>query len=160
MSYCHSASQYNVWISANVTVSPHLRDEILSGSLFWKEGPKCNEGFSANHDLLYHDMEKQFCVWLKYENADGEIELDPGADHADRVFKGHRLRIALARDELIEKIKIDRKVAATKSFRTFSILPILCGSLQVACCQFWTQFGHMKEATAPSFIDQFILHIH
>ncbi|MDQ3668399.1 MAG: CpXC domain-containing protein [Acidobacteriota bacterium] len=106
--HCHSASEYNVRISANVTVSPNLKEEILSESLFWKECPKCSEGFSANHDLLYHDMEKQFCVWLKYENAAGEIQLEPGANPADRVFKDYRLRIAFVRDELIEKIKIDR----------------------------------------------------
>ncbi len=104
--HCHAASEYNVWISANVTVSPHLKEKILSESLFWKECPKCSEGFSASHDLLYHDMEKQFCVWLKYENAAGEIELEVGADRADHVFKGYRLRIAFVRDELIEKIKI------------------------------------------------------
>lgn len=106
--HCHSASGYNVWVSANVTVSPHLKEEVLSGSLFWKECPKCNQGFSASHDLLYHDMEKRFCVWLKYENAAGEIELEPGADRADRVFTEHQLRIAFVRDGLIEKIKIDR----------------------------------------------------
>jgi CpXC protein len=104
--HCHSVSEYDVWVSANVTVCPHLKEEVLSGSLFWKECPKCSEGFSASHDLLYHDMEKQFCVWLKYENAAGEIELERGADRADRVFEGYRLRIAFVRDELIEKIKI------------------------------------------------------
>ncbi|MFN2531085.1 MAG: CpXC domain-containing protein [Pyrinomonadaceae bacterium] len=104
--HCHSISEYNIWISANVTVSPYLRDEVLSGSLFWKDCPKCTEGFSASHDLLYHDMEKQFCVWLKYPNAAGEIEMEPGADRADRVFKSHWLRIVFSRDELTEKIKI------------------------------------------------------
>ncbi len=106
--HCLSASEYNCWVSANVTVSPHLRQEVLSESLFWKECKNCHEGFNVNHDLLYHDMEKQFCVWLKYENAAGEIEFEPGAERAGQVFNGYWLRIVFDREELIEKIKIDR----------------------------------------------------
>lgn len=104
--HCRAASDHNVHISVNVTVSPELKEKILAGSLFWKECPNCGRGFNANHDLLYHDMENQFCVWLKYENQAGEIELECGADRADRIFKDYRLRIAFVRDELIEKIKL------------------------------------------------------
>jgi hypothetical protein len=104
--HCDGIAEYNVYVSANVTIDPSLKHKVLDGSLSWKTCEKCGLGFNAAHDLLYHDMDKKFCVWLKYENEYGEIELEPLAKQADKVFTKHRLRIVFSRDELIEKIKL------------------------------------------------------
>jgi CpXC motif protein len=103
---CHNVTECNFYVSANVTIDPSLKDKIIDESLFWKTCQTCGSDFDVRHDLLYHDMEKQFCVWLKYENELGEIELERGAQRADKVFKNYRLRIAFVRTELIEKIKL------------------------------------------------------
>ena len=42
-------------------------------------------------------------------------------------------------------------------FRHFPFVPVLCRSLYVICCFFWTQFGH-KKGRAICFVDQIEIH--
>ena len=44
-----------------------------------------------------------------------------------------------------------------KIFRHFPFVPVLCRSLYVICCFFWTQFGH-KKGRAICFVDQIEIH--
>src|SRR5436853_2853239 len=98
--HCGTESSQHFYASANVTISPTLKKQILEGSLFKKTCPKCETGFDVQHDMLYHDMEQELCVWLKYENEFGEMKLESGAERADRMFKGYKLRVVFGRNDL------------------------------------------------------------
>ena len=49
--------------SVNVTLDPKLRERVLSGEIFDWTCPKCGETISIRHNLLYHDMDKEFQVY-------------------------------------------------------------------------------------------------
>ncbi|MCX6088960.1 MAG: CpXC domain-containing protein [Candidatus Atribacteria bacterium] len=59
---CGSKQKVEIFRSINVTENPELKTELLEGRINIFHCPDCDFEGSLPVDLLYHDMEKQFCV--------------------------------------------------------------------------------------------------
>lgn len=62
---CHTTFTVMYWDSVNVTVDPHMRDEVLDGTLQRRSCPKCGQNIVTDADLLYHDMKRQFMIYYQ-----------------------------------------------------------------------------------------------
>lgn len=65
---CGAESQVSVWRSVNVTLDPDAKAQLLAGTMNVFSCPKCRYESLLDTDLLYHDMERGFCVqYYPYE---------------------------------------------------------------------------------------------
>ena len=105
-SECGHTHLLNIWHSVNATVDPSLKDSLLKRELNMRRC-HCGKEVEVAQDLLYHDMDAAFQVWLKYPDEDGTITLQgPALELASTVMPHYRLRIVNSRNQLIEKIRI------------------------------------------------------
>jgi hypothetical protein len=63
-----------VYRTANVTLDPSLGEAIAAGRFNLVQCPACERNWAADVPFLYHDMERDFAVWV-YPLAD-----EPRAD--------------------------------------------------------------------------------
>jgi hypothetical protein len=107
----------------NVSLDPSLREKVLSGELMSFVCPDCGEQNYILYQLLYHDMEKHYMVYLTSKEVYESGALGSGDGGAKLIeFMGsYRLRVVFTLNELIEKILIfdegldDRAVELVKS---------------------------------------------
>jgi len=59
---CGAEQDVLVYSSINVTIDPSLRDRLLAAELNLLTCHACGNNALIDTSLLYHDMEKQFCV--------------------------------------------------------------------------------------------------
>ena len=57
--------------SVNVSLDPKLRDRVMSGEIFDWTCPQCGQVISLLHNLLYHDMKREFQVYFSPTECDG-----------------------------------------------------------------------------------------
>jgi hypothetical protein len=97
---CGVEAPFVAWESLNATLDPDEKDALLRGDLTRFTCRQCGWSGPVVHPLLYHDMERQFMVWL-IPSADPEHS-------ADRRFPepmpGYRFRRVTNLNELKEKI--------------------------------------------------------
>ncbi len=71
---CGSKHKVRIWKSMNVTIDPEAKADLLHDRINLFSCKDCNFEGVVPVDLLYHDMEKRFCVWLfpfqRLENKD------------------------------------------------------------------------------------------
>lgn len=67
--YCGYEGEFKMYDSVNVTLDPKLRDKVISGKIFEWICPKCLQKISIRHDLLYHDMDKNFMIYYSPKNC-------------------------------------------------------------------------------------------
>ena len=60
--YCRNKQKIVIWQSINVTVNPELKNKLLAAEINQFTCEKCGKKTLLNVPLLYHDMEKKFCV--------------------------------------------------------------------------------------------------
>ena len=53
-----------LYSSINVSLEPQLKDKLLQGEINKVICPRCREAFFAGRFLLYHDVEKNFMIWM------------------------------------------------------------------------------------------------
>ena len=61
---CGHQQDFVAWESLNATLNPLEKEQLLTGTLTRFTCEKCKESVDVVYPLLYHDMEKQFMVWL------------------------------------------------------------------------------------------------
>ncbi len=59
---CNKTQSVGVWRSLNVSHTPELRDKLLCGEINIFRCESCNISAIINSPLLYHDMERKYCV--------------------------------------------------------------------------------------------------
>jgi hypothetical protein len=59
---CGEESSVTVWRAINATNDPDARELLLAGGVNVFTCPKCRYESLLDIDLLYHDMERKFCV--------------------------------------------------------------------------------------------------
>lgn len=84
-----------IYVAANVTRNPGLKARIISGDLFSVRCPSCGHWSQAQHDCLYHDLQKRLLIKLTSATTLSEAERD-----------AYLLRIVHSVHELREKISI------------------------------------------------------
>ncbi len=101
---CSHPQQFQAWRSVNVTLDPELRDRVLSGSLNLFHCEECGTQAPVDTGLLYHDMERQFMVWVQTEGAEpGELG-QVTAELFEQAGTKYRLRTVANPNDLIEKV--------------------------------------------------------
>ena len=102
---CGQEHDVRIWSSVNVTVDPDLRDGLLAQDLNVLNCP-CGCEAQLERDLLYHDMDRSFQVWLKYPDDSGGIHVEGPIVQLAQALDRYRLRIVRSFPELAEKIMI------------------------------------------------------
>ena len=50
--------------SINVSLSPQLKAAFLNDEINKAVCPNCNQGYSINREVLYHDMDNNIMIWV------------------------------------------------------------------------------------------------
>ena len=72
---CGCNGEFKMYDSVNVSLDPKLRDKVLSGEIFDWTCPKCGEVVSLRHNLLYHDMKREFQIYYSPTECDSINEM-------------------------------------------------------------------------------------
>ena len=102
---CKYEGKFIMYDSVNVTLDPELREKVLSGEIFDWTCPKCGDKYNIRHDLLYHDMDKEFQVYYSPKNS---AELNKTINNLARKCLGvsRKYRTVNSLNALREKIFI------------------------------------------------------
>jgi CpXC protein len=104
---CANSCRVMVWNTVNATNDPALRQRVLDHTINTITCANCKQKISVNTDLLYHDMDRKFLVWLVQPDRPGPFVLpDFAFKAAAKGWRSHRLRFVSSRDQLVEKIGI------------------------------------------------------
>jgi hypothetical protein len=105
--YCGNEQLFVIWSSINVTVDPSLREQLLDGSIVTFNCSNCNKSIHIENNVLYHDMDKYFAIWLKYPGENGSSKVDDLANPLVSILPDNYLcRRVESYQELVEKILI------------------------------------------------------
>ena len=106
---CSTAQQMELWSTVNVTLDPHLKEEVMQERLNVFFCAQCDYRGSVDASLLYHDMDARYCIQYVakedikspefYANLkkDGTVVLDPisskalGATGGDHLTRPHHV---------------------------------------------------------------------
>lgn len=124
---CTSTQEMHIWDSVNVTLDPDLKEEIMKQRLNVFFCKQCDYRGSVDVSLLYHDMQKRYCIqyvaqddakseeFYRNVSKDGLVILDPisaralgatgGADYMRRphfVFSMKEVVLFIAFRDLCE----------------------------------------------------------
>jgi len=59
---CNTAQQMELWSSVNVTLDPHLKEEVMQQRLNVFFCAHCDYSGSVDASLLYNDMDGGYCI--------------------------------------------------------------------------------------------------
>lgn len=102
---CKTESAFTAWTSLNVTLDPAQKESLLSGALFRFTCPSCGAQSQIVYPMLYHDMERQFMIWMVPPDESGRTAppQDPGRA-AMHGIEHYTFRLVASLNELYEKI--------------------------------------------------------
>lgn len=122
-SQCGTEQPFTIWDSINVTVDPGLKAPLLSGDLTTF---RCNEcGFEARvaSDCLYHDMDRELAVWLKYPDEEEPLEIEAVARELfSTLVPGRTCRLVSSLNELYDKICLADDGYSDHSIELFKLI--------------------------------------
>lgn len=122
---CGSNREVLVWKSINAQLNPEAKEDLLNGKVNLFCCGNCSVQAPIAIDLLYHDMEKEFCVQFfpfnKMDNNDflenftdkGELDLRrTGAEDPPDYFRN--VHIVFSMDELVRYVIFRGRLAERK----------------------------------------------
>jgi len=93
--------------SVNVRHDIQLREKILNNKFFELTCPKCGFINPILHDVLYHDMDNKFMIWLNVPDENNSINFEMFAlEGATKILKDYTLRITTYPYFFVEKIHL------------------------------------------------------
>lgn len=93
--------------TACVTLHPQLRQQVLEGSLFRHKCDGCQQFIFVSSDLLYHDVNLRFMVYLVHEDEMRPPEFNTQTlDLCSGLLNQYQFRFVTSYDDLVEKITI------------------------------------------------------
>lgn len=66
---CHAHVDFHVWDSVNVDLDPEMHDKVLNFDIFRHTCPRCGDSDVSFYSTLYHDMKRNFMVYLSGEDT-------------------------------------------------------------------------------------------
>ena len=121
---CQAPATQEVETRINTTLQPKLKKELLNGQLQHFECSECGARRQIETDLLYHDPEKKYIVFLVPNLKNKRDQLGDLLENVARDEKvdlsNYELRIVTHHADLIEKIQLfennynDREVEIVK----------------------------------------------
>jgi len=103
---CSIEFEAPLYSSVNATENPELREQILSNTFFIKKCPKCGHTIQILHDLLYHDMDRKFMVWMKIPEGNSIAFEMFALEGLTKMLQNYRLRVVTYPYFLVEKIHV------------------------------------------------------
>lgn len=103
---CGHEQAFTIWASLNAKLDPKAKSQLVKGELHSFTCASCGDVARLEYNLLYHDMERHWMVWLL---PSGDW---PGSGPSLSLSKlppageGYRLRVVRSFNELLEKIYI------------------------------------------------------
>lgn len=95
-----------LWESVNVTLNPELKEQLMRRELNKFVCTGCGHQAVIASNLLYHDMEKKFMIWMVPQD-NGETPRNVDLDPALQKFgERYTLRMLGSYNALLEKIRI------------------------------------------------------
>ena len=89
----------------NATLDPKLKKALMERHLFKFVCPSCGATMDCEYDVLYHDQEKDFMVWLKHPEDNGVMSMsDAPLDMTEQLMGSYHLRLTTSFGGLVEKI--------------------------------------------------------
>jgi hypothetical protein len=99
---CGAQQPFTAWETLNVTLNPKEKEELLKGALTKFTCSKCNWSAEVSYPLLYHDMDRQFMVWLWPAAGEPDVRGMP----FQAGTENYKFRVVGSRIELAEKVFI------------------------------------------------------
>jgi hypothetical protein len=103
---CKRACTAVIWNTVNVTVDPALRQRVMDSSINTVTCANCKQKINVDTDLLYHDMDHTFLIWLVQPDRPVPFSLPDSFLKSMSQWQSHRLRFVSSHHQLVEKIKI------------------------------------------------------
>ena len=69
---CNARFTARIWSSVNVSLDPHLKEEVMEGRLNQEKCSHCGYSGHSPDPFLYHDMDKKLMFYVA-EGADAGI---------------------------------------------------------------------------------------
>jgi len=115
---CKATYEISICDGINATLSPQLKEKVVTGELFKHTCPECKFEFVINHKFLYHDIRNNYMIYLipNSKNNDEEVSqlsenlkmmMDPNRKgNVKKEISSYKFRIVDEFSRLIEKINI------------------------------------------------------
>lgn len=103
-SSCGKTFEAEVYTSVNSKLNPELRQSILAGDFFKHRCVLCGHINDTFYQVLYHDMNNKFMVWLVKPDEDNIIFMQENSLKLPAMFSNYRLFIARYPFQWIERI--------------------------------------------------------
>ena len=112
---CRADVEAEQWSAVNGEKNPQQKSKIMDGSLFTAKCSACGKVTRIGFPMIYHDTEKNYMIWLVYEESEikhvvdyfKSSKTDPQKDeNGESVDANCRQRVVLSPDQLREKIMI------------------------------------------------------
>lgn len=120
---CGHTQDVTVWQSVNVTLNPDLRERLFNADVNIFECDSCGEKAFIPAPILYHDMEREFCVqyfpfpsiqhehegWSDWFTEEGNLKMEgvPELEIGNYVFEPH---VVFNMDEMVRYIYFREKL--------------------------------------------------
>jgi hypothetical protein len=119
--FCGFQQSTIIWDTINGTDNPELKKDLLAHNVNHINCYRCRRGIELAVNLLYHDMNNRYMVWLRYPEDHSESPpIDPEINLLTPLYSDYKLRIVTSRNQQAEKIRIfdnnldDRSVEISK----------------------------------------------
>ena len=102
---CHIHAK--TYVSVNVSTDPALKRRVLDKTINLIDCPHCKKPVMVATNLLYHDVNQWFMVWLRLnEYQEGGTEKMPELALLRHALKPYKLRLTNGWDDFVERIRI------------------------------------------------------
>ena len=125
---CSSQREVMVWSTINIQLSPEVKEELLEAKTNLFQCEMCSFEQTVPVALMYHDMEKEFCVYflpfssMEWENISSEFTVDArlnlrrtGVENPPDYFRN--VHIVFSMDELVRYVVFRDKLAQQKAVK-------------------------------------------
>lgn len=101
---CGETFEVLIYASINSDHNPELRERILNGTFFTYSCTNCGNVITAFHEVLYHDMTKNFMVWLAKPDKQNIIFFQKNSLKLASVIDDYKFYIARYPFQFAERI--------------------------------------------------------
>jgi len=105
-SKCGAKQSFTFWESINVSVDRNLKERLTRGELTTFVCEKCGLEGHVTFNCLYHDMDKQLAIWLRYPDEQPSTQEVKLREAFSTMTKGYTCRVVRSFPDLIDKIRV------------------------------------------------------
>src|SRR5229473_7047416 len=67
--HCAYEQEFSVWEKVNVTLEPHLKNQVLTRALGRNTCSNCDRTVWVGHPIHYQDASRKLMIWLPFDEA-------------------------------------------------------------------------------------------